>query len=312
MVRWLQAGEGHAGDEAAPEVRAEVVRRRGVADQQDHHDEEEPLVGGGDLGVLVLVRDGRQELLGDEPGPELDGEDHGDAHEGDTNDRVDHDRHELEVAAQAEEHVEQHEGQDVVDEGRCDDSLAEVLLQHAGLAKEAQGDADAGRCKGSADGDGIGEERLSVEHGEGCASDQRQNGTEHSHDAGLGADNQGLAEVEVHAALEDHHSHARVPDEREEVRRERAVIRHIMLALLDEALTVGVVAATAGEAAALQTAVASALGSVVERVRIAMRLVVLDSAVAVGAVIIAMGIVQVVLTVAEVHVGNLGKRLAQG
>eukprot|EP00428_Durinskia_dybowskii_P045462 CAMPEP_0170337938 /NCGR_PEP_ID=MMETSP0116_2-20130129/70015_1 /TAXON_ID=400756 /ORGANISM="Durinskia baltica, Strain CSIRO CS-38" /LENGTH=484 /DNA_ID=CAMNT_0010591333 /DNA_START=29 /DNA_END=1484 /DNA_ORIENTATION=- len=82
MVVPAQARERHAGDEAAPQVRAQEVRGRGIHEQEAYHDQEEQhLVPARDL--RVRLGHARQDPFVDRPRPELDRGDlrraHGDA-----------------------------------------------------------------------------------------------------------------------------------------------------------------------------------------------------------------------------------------
>mmetsp|Transcript_61191 Transcript_61191/g.189564 ORF Transcript_61191/g.189564 Transcript_61191/m.189564 type:complete len:513 (+) Transcript_61191:77-1615(+) len=247
VVRGLQASEGHTSDEAAPQVRAQQVGDHGVGNQ--HHDlrQEERLVllqphPPQACGALVAALGNLwHDHTVDDLGPELHSRNHGTEHEGDANDGCKHCLEQVEVATQAEQHVEQNQGKDVVHEGGRDDGLAKVLLQHAGLAQEPQGDAHARRRERRARRDAVGHHGETKGDKEDGANDERQDRSENSHATGRNANRLGLLKVEVHAALEDHQSNARVADEREHVRCEAAVVAHFRLAPLLEALREGCV-----------------------------------------------------------------------
>mmetsp|Transcript_9630 Transcript_9630/g.21220 ORF Transcript_9630/g.21220 Transcript_9630/m.21220 type:complete len:254 (-) Transcript_9630:894-1655(-) len=101
VARRLEAREGHACDEAAPEVGPQEVRDGSVSEQEDHHDEEEDLVATGHLGIGALGNP-RKNKVADDPRPELHGRNHGNGHEGDTNDGIDDRGHDVKVATKAE------------------------------------------------------------------------------------------------------------------------------------------------------------------------------------------------------------------
>mmetsp|Transcript_40671 Transcript_40671/g.120611 ORF Transcript_40671/g.120611 Transcript_40671/m.120611 type:complete len:541 (+) Transcript_40671:457-2079(+) len=246
VVGRLQAGERHAGDEASPEVGAEEVRDGAVGNQHEDHQEKEDLIPASHLlraGTLPGVRrDPGQDLLVDHPRPELDRGNHAAGHEDDADDRLADDIERVElVAAEAEQHIEENQGEDVVHEGGRDDCLSEVVLEHLGLAQELERDADAGGRQGGADRDGVRHQRVAVGHHHAGAREERQEGADDGDNARPGADDLRLVEVEVHAALEDHHGHAGVADQGEEVRRLAAALADLRLAALREALLVGVV-----------------------------------------------------------------------
>mmetsp|Transcript_95414 Transcript_95414/g.227264 ORF Transcript_95414/g.227264 Transcript_95414/m.227264 type:complete len:223 (+) Transcript_95414:957-1625(+) len=217
MVRGVQAGEGHARDEAAPQVRAQEVSDGGIDEQQRKHEEEERLVRGRDLRALGLLGHLCQDVILQEEGPKLHRQHARKAHESNADDRGINRLEGVELTAQAEENIEEHQGQDVIHEGGCDDGLAEVLLEHPRFPQQAQSDAHTGGCKGSPRRDAVGHEGPAKGHGQQGAENQRQDGAQDSDAARRRAHNLGFLKVEVHAALEDHEPDTCMANQREEV-----------------------------------------------------------------------------------------------
>mmetsp|Transcript_15152 Transcript_15152/g.31717 ORF Transcript_15152/g.31717 Transcript_15152/m.31717 type:complete len:255 (-) Transcript_15152:682-1446(-) len=250
VVRGAQAGKGHACDKAAPQVRPQEMRDGAVeAEKRDLHHEEQLILRQLESPEAAcgppLLWGLRQDHPVDQGGHDLHRSRHGSEHEGDADDRRKHHGEEVEFAApQAEEDVEEHQGKDIVHKCGCDDSLPEVFLQDASLSQEPQRDANACGGQGSACRNSVGEEGAAEEHKHDSAGDKRQDGPEHRNGAGRRTHDPRLFEVEVHAALEDHHGHTCVANQCEDVRCELAVVRDVCLAALHEALLKGVVAAS--------------------------------------------------------------------
>mmetsp|Transcript_56313 Transcript_56313/g.158733 ORF Transcript_56313/g.158733 Transcript_56313/m.158733 type:complete len:647 (-) Transcript_56313:156-2096(-) len=242
VVLRLEAGEGHAGDEAAPEVGAAEVGDQAVPDEQEQHAQEEELVGAAELGLPLLLRHVGEDVLLQELGPELHREEDREAHEGDPDDGGEERVREVEVAVpDAEDDVEEDQRQDVVHERRRHDRLPELLAQHARLAQEAQRDADARGRQRRARDEGVGHDGVPERHHQEGPRDQRPERAEHRDDAGPRPHDLRHLEVEVHAALEDHHGHADVPHQREDLGRLLAVTGEVLHARADQALLVGIV-----------------------------------------------------------------------
>mmetsp|Transcript_3008 Transcript_3008/g.7695 ORF Transcript_3008/g.7695 Transcript_3008/m.7695 type:complete len:345 (+) Transcript_3008:232-1266(+) len=304
VVVLIQTGKRHARDETTPEVGAQEVGGCRVDHQHDHHHQEKHLILRADLGARGLRRHAGQDELVDKFGPELHSTIHGDEHEGDSDDgRNDHGE-EVKLPPEAEQNVEQDEGKDVVHEGGCDDGLPEILLEHLGLTEQAEGDADARRRKGCADGDAVGHQRAAVDHRQDGAGDQRRDRTEDCHDTGLRTDLPRLLKVEMHAALENHQGDPCVADEGEEVRGQLAFMGDLCLTTLDEALLVGGVRPAPAEPPV--HAVRAVNGGVTVLVHM------FGDTVLVPAMALALGVVHVLLLRAVVHVGDHAQALAQG
>mmetsp|Transcript_14924 Transcript_14924/g.37123 ORF Transcript_14924/g.37123 Transcript_14924/m.37123 type:complete len:388 (+) Transcript_14924:122-1285(+) len=300
VVVLIQTGKRHARDETTPEVGAQEVGGCRVDHQHDHHHQEKHLILRADLGARGLRRHTGQDELVDELGPELHSAIHGDQHEGDSDDgRNDHGE-EVKLPPEAEQYVEQDEGEDVVHEGGCDDGLPEILLEHLGLTEQAERDADTRRRKGCADGDAVGHQRAAVDHRQDGAGDQRRDRAEDCHDTGLRTDLPRLLKVEMHAALENHQGDPCVADEGEEVRGQLAFVGDLGLAALDEALLVGRVRPAAAEPPVHVCAVVCDHGGL---------LVMGGSAVG---VMVGLGVVEVLVLGAIIHVGNHAQPLSKG
>mmetsp|Transcript_56312 Transcript_56312/g.158726 ORF Transcript_56312/g.158726 Transcript_56312/m.158726 type:complete len:647 (-) Transcript_56312:134-2074(-) len=242
VVLRLEAGEGHAGDEAAPEVGAAEVGDQAVGDEHEQHAEEEELVLPAQLKVPLLLRHVADDEVLQEPGPEHHREADREDHEGDPEDGRQEGALEAEVAVpDAEDDVEEHQGQDVVHEGRGHDGLPELLAQDPRLAQEPQRDADARGRQGRARHQRVRHEGVPVDHRQGPAHDQGANRADDGDDAGPRPHDLRHLEVEVHAALEDHHGHADVPHQREDLGRLLAVTGEVLHARADQALLVGIV-----------------------------------------------------------------------
>mmetsp|Transcript_48571 Transcript_48571/g.145045 ORF Transcript_48571/g.145045 Transcript_48571/m.145045 type:complete len:243 (+) Transcript_48571:802-1530(+) len=238
VANGMQAGEGHACHEAAPQVGAQQVRDQRIQHQEDDHHQEEDLVlgqadpvqAGGQ--VVSLVRNHGQQTLINDRRPKLHGCDHSACHEGDANDRVDDRGDDVEVSAQAEEDVEEDQRQDVVHKGGSDDGLPEALLQHACLAQEPEGYADARGRERSAGSNAVWHEGLAESQHQQGAGGEGQDGPDDGDDARRDAHLTRLLEIKVHSALEYHKRHTSMADQREHVRRKAAMVRDVRLATL--------------------------------------------------------------------------------
>mmetsp|Transcript_148894 Transcript_148894/g.361511 ORF Transcript_148894/g.361511 Transcript_148894/m.361511 type:complete len:402 (-) Transcript_148894:218-1423(-) len=269
MMRWSQACEGHAGDEASPQVSAQQVGDEGVSNQQDDLQQEEHLVllqlhppPARLRPVAALRRLGDDEPV-DDLGPEFHGANHGNEHERDPDDGRNHRLEDIKITPKAEEDVEQDQGQDVIYEGCRDDGLAEVVLQHTGLSQEPERDAHARWRERRACRNAIGEERPPIDDHENGASDEWQDGAEHGDTTGWKANCLRLLKVKVHTTLKDHQSHACMADKREDVWRETAVVADLSLARLLEAFLEGVETRTPATAPRQPTGVVVPLHNIV-------------------------------------------------
>mmetsp|Transcript_17282 Transcript_17282/g.37451 ORF Transcript_17282/g.37451 Transcript_17282/m.37451 type:complete len:460 (-) Transcript_17282:391-1770(-) len=234
----VQAGERHAGNEATPQVGSQEVGQGGVGNHDEHHQDEQRLVLDRDLGVSSSRRQSRNDPLVDGLRPELNRQAHCDDHESNADDGVDDSGHDIEVAPQAKQHVEQDQRQDVINEGGCDDSLAEVHLKNTSLTQQTKRNADACRSQGGADRNAVRRHGVSVkEHDQGAAH-QRKDCADDSDEAGLRADHFGFVEVEVHSTLEDHEGDTCVADESEDIWVEAALVGDFGLAALVQTLVV--------------------------------------------------------------------------
>mmetsp|Transcript_96445 Transcript_96445/g.201495 ORF Transcript_96445/g.201495 Transcript_96445/m.201495 type:complete len:614 (-) Transcript_96445:97-1938(-) len=244
----VNASERHTSNEATPQVGSQEVGQGGVGNHDEHHQDEQRLVLDRDLGVSSSRRQSRNDPLVDGLRPELNRQAHCDDHESNADDGVDDSGHDIEVAPQAKQHVEQDQRQDVINEGGCDDSLAEVHLKNTSLTQQTKRNADACRSQGGADRNAVRRHGVSVkEHDQGAAH-QRKDCADDSDEAGLRADHFGFVEVEVHSTLEDHEGDTGVADESEDVGVQAAFMRHFRQASFLETLRVARVlsATTAG------------------------------------------------------------------
>mmetsp|Transcript_71867 Transcript_71867/g.171746 ORF Transcript_71867/g.171746 Transcript_71867/m.171746 type:complete len:283 (+) Transcript_71867:726-1574(+) len=245
MMRRIQASERHPSDEASPQVRSEEVGDRGIHKEQSEHEEKEGLVLRRDLRLCVLLLwYPCQNVLGQELWPEIYCQPHGKKHEGHSNDRSVHGLEHVELTPQAEQHVEEHQREDVVHEGCGNDGLAKVLLEDAGLAEETERDAHTCRSQRRPCRDTIWHEGSSKENGQSATNDQWKDRAEDSDAAGRQADDLGFLEIEMHSAFEDHQANTCVADQREEVGEASTALGHFMLALFHQALRVAVIVAT--------------------------------------------------------------------
>mmetsp|Transcript_29418 Transcript_29418/g.68372 ORF Transcript_29418/g.68372 Transcript_29418/m.68372 type:complete len:280 (-) Transcript_29418:580-1419(-) len=243
MVRGVQAREAHASDEAAPEVRAKEVRDQREGHHEHYLQEEQQLIllqadapPACETGRLPALRGLRDDDPVDDCRPELHGQTHGEKHERDADDWRKDDFEEIKLPSQAEEHVEQYQGQDVVHKCGRDDGLPKLLLEHARLAKQPQRDANARGRQSGARRDALRHQWAPKRHHQSGPNNQGQNRPYHCDDASRDADDLRLFKIEVHAALKDHQRNSRMTDEREDVRCQTTVVVDINLAGLREAL----------------------------------------------------------------------------
>ena len=235
MVGVVHDSEGHACHEATPEVCSQPPSEGGIGNEEGPHHEEKGLICS--LHALLTLGHGLRWQLGDDPFNQwrhsLHAEDCTNAHEDNSDDWLDHHIQDAEFTrCDSEENVERNQRQDIVDEGSGDDSLTEVLLQLLGLDQQLQRNAYTCRSKSHSNCKTIWVDILAHGHGHAHACANWEECAQDSNCASLWAHFPCLFEVEVHATLEDHQTHACMSDHGENVGLQDAEVINLGFALV--------------------------------------------------------------------------------